>query len=100
MDDLNEAPSSIVEVYTAFKSKGKSDFAYKTLVKGRKVLKNDFPLNIYFAEYYASIGQSENMINEYLDLLDKESSYQGVIQAMLSKQIKIFTLTANKELRG
>jgi len=96
VDDLNEAPSSIVEVYTAFKSKGKSDFAYKTLVKGRKVLKNDFPLNMYFAEYYASIGQSENMINEYLDLLDKESSYQGVIQAMLSKQID-FTQDSVKE---
>ena len=96
VDDLSEAPSSIVEVYTAFKSKGKSDFAYKTLVKGRKVLKNDFPLNMYFAEYFASIGQSENMINEYLDLLDKESSYQGVIQAMLSKQID-FTQDSVKE---
>jgi tetratricopeptide (TPR) repeat protein len=96
VDDLSEIPSSIIEVYTAFKSKGKSDYAYKTLVKGRKVLKNDFPLNMYFAEYYAGLGKTENMINEYLELLDKESSYLSVIQAMLSKQID-FTQDSVKE---
>lgn len=87
IDELSEDPTTILEVYQAFKGKGKNEYAYKTLVKGRKALKNNYPLNIQFAELYALKGEVENMINEYLDLLDFQSSYLETIQDLLAKQI-------------
>ena len=87
IDELSDNPTTVLEVYQAFKSKGKNDYAYKTLVKGRKALKNTYPLNIQFAELYALKGEIENMINEYLDLLDFQSNYEETIQDLLSKQI-------------
>ncbi len=87
IDELSDDPTTVLEVYQAFKGKGKNDYAYKTLVKGRKALKKTYPLNIQFAELYAVKGEVENMINEYLDLLDVQSNYGETIQDLLSKQI-------------
>jgi len=87
IDELSDDPTTILEVYQAFKGKGKNEYAYKTLVKGRKALKKTYPLNIQFAELYAVKGEVENMINEYLDLLDVQSSYVETIQDLLAKQI-------------
>ena len=87
IDELSDDPTTVLEVYQAFKGKGKNDYAYKTLVKGRKALKKTYPLNIQFAELYAVKGEVENMINEYLDLLDVQSNYGETIQDLLAKQI-------------
>jgi tetratricopeptide (TPR) repeat protein len=96
IEDLTPNPSTITEIYQAFKQKNKIDFAFKTLEKGRKLLKDNYPLNFQFAEYYHAIGQTEKMIEEYIDLLELQSNYQETIQAMLSKQID-FTEESNKE---
>jgi tetratricopeptide (TPR) repeat protein len=87
IDELSDDPTTILEVYQAFKGKGKNEYAYKTLVKGRKALKNNYPLNIQFAELYSLKGEVENMVNEYLDLLDFQSSYVETIQDLLGRQI-------------
>ena len=87
IDELSPNPSEIIDIYQAFKTKGKNDFAFKTLVKGRKILKNNYPLNFQFAEYYSSINDLEKMIDEYMDVLDNQSNYQDQIQAIITKQI-------------
>ena len=90
-DDLIEdmAPSSrsVIGLYNLFKAQSKSDKAYETLVKGRKLLKKSYPLNFQFAEYYGSLGQTEKMMDEYLDLIDYHPSYASSIQRVLSAQI-------------
>ena len=96
VDDLTPNPSEILEVYHAFKLKSKNEFAFHTLEKGRKLLKDNFPLNIQFAEYYFATNQLEKMIDEYLSLLDKENNTQETVQAMISKQID-FSQDSNKE---
>ena len=87
IDELSPNPSEIIDIYQAFKTKGKNDFAFKTLVKGRKILKNNYTLNFQFAEYYSSINDLEKMIDEYMDVLDNQSNYKDQIQAIISKQI-------------
>ena len=74
IENLRATSRDVIDLYNAFKAQGKSDMSYQTLLKGRKLLKKSYPLNFQFAEYYGSIGQTENMINEYLDLLDYHSS--------------------------
>jgi len=96
IDDLAPNPSMVLDVYRAFKSKSKNDFAFQTLEKGRKLLKENFPLNNQFAEYYFSIGAIDKMIKEYMNLLDYDPNSQETIQAMLSKQID-FSQESTKE---
>ena len=85
--DLPEDASRIIGLYNAFKAKNKTELALRTLEKGRKLMKDGYPLNIQFAEIYGATGQKEKMMGEYLDLLDQNSGYTSSIQTLLSRQI-------------
>lgn len=87
VDNLQASSSAVVKLYTAFKSQNKSDLAYETLEKGRKLLKKSYPLNYYFADYYGSVNETQKMIDEYLDLLEVHNSYTNDVQRILSQQI-------------
>ncbi len=87
IDKLRANSRAVINLYNAFKAQGKNDYALQTLQKGRKLLKQTYPLNFQFAEYYGSIGDTEKMMEEYLDLLDYHSSYQNSLQRILMNQI-------------
>jgi tetratricopeptide (TPR) repeat protein len=87
IDNLNASSSGVVKLYNAFKSQNKSDLAFETLQKGRKLLKKSYPLNYYFADYYGSVNETEKMIDEYLNLLEVHRSYVNDVQRVLSRQI-------------
>ncbi len=96
IDNLEPDPASIISLFNAFKSKGRNDLAFATIEKGRKLLKDSYPLHFQFAELYGAMGQTEKMIGEYLDLLDFQSSYASTIQTVLARQID-FTASESKE---
>ncbi|MCH2223935.1 MAG: tetratricopeptide repeat protein [Crocinitomicaceae bacterium] len=87
IDDLNPSSRDVIQLYNAFKAQAKNELAFETLQKGRKLLKKSYPLNHYFADYYSGMGQTENMINEYLNLLDHSPSYKSSIQNTLGSKI-------------
>jgi len=87
IEKMQSRSRDVIALYNAFKAQGKNEMAFRTLEKGRKLLKNTYPLNFQFAEYYGSIGQTENMMNEYLDLIDYHSSYQTTLKRILVNQI-------------
>ncbi|NRA10911.1 MAG: hypothetical protein HRT57_03025, partial [Crocinitomicaceae bacterium] len=86
----------VIGLYNAFKAQGKNAMAFRTLEKGRKLLKNSYPLNFQFAEYYGSMGETEKMMGEYLDLIDYHSSYQTTLKRILTNQID-FTQDESEE---
>lgn len=96
IDNLEPDPASIISLFNAFKSKGRNDLAFSTIEKGRKILRDSYPLHFQFAELYGAMGQTEKMIGEYLDLLDFQSSYASTIQTVLARQID-FTSSVSKE---
>lgn len=77
----------VVELAELFRRKAKYDYALKSLEAGRKELKKAFPLNIQFAEIYYLTGKTDEMIEEYFDLLDEFPNYRSNIEATLSRQI-------------
>lgn len=87
IDEMQPSSRSVIDLYNAFKAQGKTEKSFETLVKGRKLLKKTYPLNFQFAEYYGSIGETELMMNEYLDLLDYHPSYMSTLQRILTNQI-------------
>jgi tetratricopeptide (TPR) repeat protein len=96
INDLDPDANAVIALFNAFKSNGRNDLALTTLEKGRKMLKDSYPLHFQFAELYGALGQNEKMINEYLDLLDYHSSYAQTIQTVLSRQID-FTVEASED---
>jgi tetratricopeptide (TPR) repeat protein len=82
---------TIQDVYKAFHSRGKDELALQALERGRKVLKDSYPLNFQFAEIYAAQGRTEQMIDEYLNLIDVQTSYSSVVQTTLAQQIDFST---------
>jgi len=96
INNLTASSKDIIDLYNLFKSKNKTELAFSTLEKGRKLLKNSYPLNIQFADYYGSKGETEKMINEYLDLLDYHPAYMESVQRILSAQVD-FTQEDSKE---
>lgn len=86
IDDLTADPGYIINLFTAFRSQNKNELAYKVIDSGRKLLKNSYPLHFQFAEYYGAIGQTEKMLDEYIGLLDFQSSYAESIQNLLIRQ--------------
>jgi len=80
IDDLPPTPNQIIEVSNLFVRKNKNDLALKTLVKGRKLLKDSYPLNVQFAEVYASNGDIENMFMELINLLEISLTNKSAVQ--------------------
>lgn len=87
IENLNSSARDVINLYNSFKAQGKNEYAFQTLQKGRKLLKNNYPLHFQFAEYYGSVGETEKMMNEYLDLLDYHSNYSSSLKNILGRQI-------------
>ncbi|MBI2260001.1 MAG: tetratricopeptide repeat protein [Flavobacteriia bacterium] len=87
---------SILELYDAFKNAEKNALAFQTLEKGRKTFKNSVSLHLQFAEMYQLKGESENMLKEFMDVLEIGLLSIDEVQTALSKQIS-FTNTEQKE---
>ncbi|MCE2712733.1 MAG: tetratricopeptide repeat protein [Cryomorphaceae bacterium] len=95
IDEMLEDPSQIISLYDVFRSKNRTDMALKVLEKGRKLLKDGYPLNIQFAEIYGASGETDKMLAEYMNLLELNSGYLETVQTILARQID-FTVEDNK----
>jgi len=87
--DLVPFHKEIIATYEAFIRKGKKAYAYRTLVRGRKLLKKGYPLNLQFAEYFELTGEKEKMLNEYFSLLKDYSGFQNTVKGKLSRSMDL-----------
>jgi tetratricopeptide (TPR) repeat protein len=87
IDNLKGNSRDIIDVQKAFSKYGKYDYALKSLEKGRKVLKSNYPLNIQFAEVYGELGRTEEMIDEYLGLLEYSTGMITSLQRVMPRMI-------------
>ncbi len=87
VDDYANSTLTITDLYHAFKSNGKLDWALITLEKGRKIFKSAYPLNLQFAEIYGLQQKKDKMIDEYFQFLDENSSNSTLVQNALEDRI-------------
>lgn len=87
---------TVLDLYQAFKTAGKNELAFLTLEKGRKTFKDKLPLHIQFAEMYKIKGETDKMIQEYIDLLEIESDALELVQLSISQQVD-FSADESKE---
>ena len=89
IEEITPDANQVIALYNAFKGRGRNDLALQTIEKGRKLLKTSYPLHFQFADLYGATGETEKMINEYLDLLDYSTAYVSSIQTMLTRQFDL-----------
>lgn len=87
VDDLRGNSREIINLQKAFSKFGKYEYALQTLQKGRKILKGNYPLNIQFAEVYGEMGRTEDMIEEYINLLSYSPGMLNTLQRIMPRMI-------------
>lgn len=88
IEEMQPISRDIINVQKAFSKLGKYDLALQALERGRKIIKgNYYPLNIQFAEVYGELGRTEEMISEYVDLLDYSTGMMSSLQRIMPRMI-------------
>lgn len=96
VEDLPSNANAVVQLYNAFRSENKNEFALATLQRGEKILRGSYPLQIQFADYYGAVGETNKMLDAYLDLLKDYPNYMVYVQNVLARKIEFGE--DNKEL--
>lgn len=87
IEEMQPISRDIINVQKAFSKLGKYDLALQALERGRKIIKGNYPLNIQFAEVYGELGRTEEMISEYVDLLDYSTGMMSSLQRIMPRMI-------------
>jgi len=87
IDNLPSSSCAVIDLSNRFKSRSKFDWSLETLLKGRKLLKDRYPLNIQLAEAYGALGKTEEMINEYIGLIDYSVAYKSSVQNIMARYL-------------
>ncbi len=87
IDKLSQNQVQILDLAACFISKKEIDYAIKTYLRGRKIMRAYYTFNYELAEAYNSKGDTESMINEYLDLLEQSELYLQNVQNTLQTDI-------------
>jgi tetratricopeptide (TPR) repeat protein len=88
IDNMLPYSSDIIKVQKAFSALGKPEFALQALERGRKIIQGNYPLNIQFAEVYGELGRIEEMIDEYLGLIDYQSNMVTTVQRIMPRMVE------------
>lgn len=72
----------------AFIEIGEFDYAEKSYLEGRKLLKDDLQFNFELASLYSRKGETQKMLDEYLNILSINRAYlqsvQNILQTLLN----------------
>jgi tetratricopeptide (TPR) repeat protein len=85
--DLYPAYNNIIQLAQAFIDKGEKDYALETFKHGEKLLDGTYPFNVEIAGLYASMGKYEEMIDQYLSLLEISEAYIQAVQNSLQQNM-------------
>ena len=72
--------ANIIEIANAFMTRRQYDYAIKTYIKGRDLLQYSDQFNQELALVYEMSGNYSAMIEEYLDMLEKDPSQLEMVQ--------------------
>ena len=89
IDAINSSTSSnsVIDLANAFLGMNETEYAISALTKGRKELKGYYSFNIELAEVYSLKKDYVSMVNEYLDLVDLNSTYEQQVKNSLQAKM-------------
>jgi len=84
---LPKSQGMVIRTANEFIRRNKIDFALETYEYGKELLDNSYPFSYEIAGLYGSMGETERMIEEYLNLLEYNEAYLQTIQNSLNRSI-------------
>ena len=80
---LSPSNQQIIDLANGYLKYKETEYAVQTYQKGKRLLKGTYPFNFELAQVYNLQGNTEAMLNEYLDLLAYQESYIQSVQNAL-----------------
>lgn len=77
--------AGVLDLSGAFQRRGLTEYAIKALVNGKKLVRNERPLNYELAALYQKNGDFPAALQEYLELLDISGEYLGDVEGELQE---------------
>jgi tetratricopeptide (TPR) repeat protein len=87
LKNLQANQQQINELANAFSNHLETDYAVKTYIKGRELLKNSYPFSFELSLIYERMGKYKEMIEEYLNLLNFNQSYLSTVEDRLQSAL-------------
>lgn len=85
--EVQPNPSQIISLSNAFLAIDESPYALSTLQRGRKIIRDGYPFNFEMADIYARLGSYDQMVEEYLAMLEENESYLQEVQNALQRNM-------------
>ena len=96
--NLPESQGLVIRTANEFIRRNKLDLALETYQYGKKILAGKYPFNYEIASLYGSMGDTQKMISEYLDLIEFNDAYLQTVQNALGRSIDFQSSTENVDL--
>ena len=96
--ELSPSQNQVFTLAKAFMAIQEWDYAIETYKKGRKFFKDSYPFSFELAEVYGKKGDTEAMINEYLDVLEINESYIQSVQNAMQGNFGVYADQKKNEL--
>ncbi|MFW5757767.1 MAG: tetratricopeptide repeat protein [Bacteroidota bacterium] len=85
--DLQADPGAVTDMANAFLFRDYTDYALQTYERGRKLLGEQYPFHISVAEIFSQIGDYQNMMNQYVELIVLDPSQLEKVQGLLQEEL-------------
>jgi len=83
LEELQPDQQQVFDLANAFILKGENTYAIEVYLKGRELLKGAYPFSFELSNVYQRTGNFAGMFEEYLNLLEMNTSYLGTVQDRL-----------------
>ncbi len=87
LDKLTANRSQISDLANAYNYRGQTDYAISTYLKGRKLI-SDYAFNLELARIYDRLENYDEMVNEYLDLIESDLSRTEYVRGRLQSALE------------
>ena len=77
---LTPSQQQISDLANAFTIRGENEYAIRTYRQGKELMNNSYPFGFELASVYERMGDFNNAMNEYLNLLEVNPSYLQTVQ--------------------
>lgn len=89
IDALEGGRSPAVRLANAFIKLGKYDYALRTYQKARRITKDGYPFHYEIANVQGMMGQHEEMVDSFLELLLTSPNYIQTVQNSINRNLSV-----------
>lgn len=87
--NLPPEKNQIIEVANTFLSRRETELSIRTYQKGRQLLQDSYPFNMELAYVYQSVGDIQDMVEEYLNYIDYDITKLSFVQDRLQDALSM-----------